>query len=111
MKTAARFSLERIAALDRAVRAGEYPNAKTIARLLEVSHRTVQRDVEFLRDRLGAPLEYDPVRNGYVYRDPAFRLPFLTLTEGELVALFLAERVLQQYRGTPYAADLARAFR
>jgi len=111
MKTAARFSLERIAALDRAVRAGEYPNAKTIARLLEVSHRTVQRDVEFLRDRLGAPLEFDPVRNGYAYRDPAFRLPFLTLTEGELVALFLAERVLQQYRGTPYAADLARAFR
>ena len=111
MKTAARFSLERIAALDRAVRAGEYPNAGTIARLMEVSPRTVQRDVEFLRDRLGAPLEFDAARNGYAYRDPTFRLPFLTLTEGELVALFLAERVLQQYRGTPYAADLARAFR
>ena len=111
MKTAARFSLERIVALDRAVRAGEYPNAAALARRLEVSHRTVQRDVEFFRDRLGAPLEFDPRRNGYFYRDPSYRLPFLTLTEGELVALFLAERVLQQYRGTPYAADLARAFR
>jgi predicted DNA-binding transcriptional regulator YafY/tRNA A-37 threonylcarbamoyl transferase component Bud32 len=32
------------------------------------------------------------------------------MTEGELVALLLAERVLQQYQGTPYAPDLARAF-
>ena len=34
MKTAARFSLERIVALDRAVRAGEYPNAAALARRL-----------------------------------------------------------------------------
>jgi predicted DNA-binding transcriptional regulator YafY len=110
MKVAVRFSLQRIAALDRAIRAGEYPNARTIARELEVGHRTVQRDVEFLRERLGAPLVFDPRRNGYYYAEPDYRLPLMTLTEGELLALFLAERVLQQYRGTPYAADLSRAF-
>jgi proteasome accessory factor B len=32
------------------------------------------------------------------------------LTEGELFALFLAERALEQYRGTPHAHDLATAF-
>ncbi len=111
MHTASRPFLERIAALDRAVRAGEFPNAVTLAESLEVSHRTVQRDVTFLRDRLGAPLEYDEVRHGYRYTDPAYRLPLWPMTEGELVALFLAERVLNQYRGTPYAADLARVFR
>jgi predicted DNA-binding transcriptional regulator YafY len=111
MKTAVRFSLERIVVLDRAIRAGEYPNARTIADRLEVSHRTVQRDLVFLRDRLGAPLVFDPQRNGYFYHEPSYRLSFLTLTEGELVALFLAERVLQQYRGTPFGPDLARAFR
>jgi proteasome accessory factor B len=111
MKTAVRFSLERLVVLDRAIRAGEYPNARTIADLLEVSPRTVQRDLVFLRDRLVAPLVFDPRRNGYYYRDPTYRLSFLTLTEGELVALFLAERVLRQYRGTPYGPDLARAFR
>jgi predicted DNA-binding transcriptional regulator YafY len=100
-----------MAALDRAIRAGKYPNARTIADELEVGHRTVQRDIEFLRDRLGAPRAVDPRRNGYHYTEPDYQLPLLTLTEGELVALFLAERVLQQYRGTPYAADLARAFR
>ena len=111
MKVAVRFSLQRIAALDRAVRAGEYPNARTIARELEVGHRTVQRDVEFMRERFGAPLAFDRRRNGYYYSEPDYHLPLLKLTEGELTALFLAERVLQQYRGTPYAADLARAFR
>jgi predicted DNA-binding transcriptional regulator YafY len=110
MKITVRFSLQRIAALDRAIRAGEYPNARTIARELEVGHRTVQRDVEFLRERMGAPLVFDQRRNGYYYAKPDYRLPLMTLTEGELVALFLAERVLQQYRGTPYAADLSRAF-
>jgi predicted DNA-binding transcriptional regulator YafY len=110
MRTATRFPLERLSALDRAIRAGEYPNASTLARALEVCPRTVQRDIEFLRDRMGAPLVFDPRRNGYAYRDPDYRLPLLTLTEGKLIALFLAERVLQQYRGTPYGPNLARAF-
>ena len=33
------------------------------------------------------------------------------MTEGELVSVLLAERALQSYKGTPYAADLARVFR
>jgi predicted DNA-binding transcriptional regulator YafY len=110
MFTGTRFSLERLAALDRAIRAGEYPNACSLAARLEVAPRTVQRDVEFLRDRLGAPLAYDEVRHGYYYTEPNFRMPSVVLTEGELVALFLAERVLRQYQNTPYAPDLARAF-
>jgi predicted DNA-binding transcriptional regulator YafY len=32
------------------------------------------------------------------------------LSEGELIALFLAERVMQHYKNTPYAKDLATAF-
>ncbi len=109
MRKATRFPLERIAVLDRSVRAGEYPNARTIGDRLEVCRRTVLRDVEFLRDRLGAPILFDPKRNGYHYTDPSFRLPAVSMTEGELLALVLAERAFQQYRGTPYGPDLARA--
>jgi predicted DNA-binding transcriptional regulator YafY len=35
----------------------------------------------------------------------------LRLTEGELLAVFLAERLLQQYRGTAFVKDIAAAFR
>ena len=38
-------------------------------------------------------------------------LPLVTLSQGELVALYFAEKVLAQYRGTPFEADLASAFR
>ena len=110
MKTAVRFSLERIAAFDGAIRAGEYPNAKTIARRLEVSHRTAQRDVEFLRDRLRAPLAFDPRRNGFYYTDPAYRLSFLELSDEEVMALLLAQGASRQL-GSPFAAEMARAVR
>jgi predicted DNA-binding transcriptional regulator YafY len=100
MHRATRPSLERFAALDRALRAGRFPNATTLAGELEVSPRTVQRDIEFLRDRWGAPIAFDPARNGYSYADPTYRLAAVTLTEGELVGLFLAERVLR-HASTP----------
>jgi hypothetical protein len=38
----------RIAFVDRAIRVGGWPNANTLARELEVSPRTVQRDIGFL---------------------------------------------------------------
>ncbi|HWE35747.1 MAG TPA: transcriptional regulator [Isosphaeraceae bacterium] len=110
MHRATRPPTERFAALDRALRAGRYPNARSLADEIEVSPRTVQRDVEFLRDRMGAPIAFDPRRNGYYYADPTYLLGAATLSQAELLALLLAERALRQYRGTPYAADLARAF-
>lgn len=110
MRVASRPPLARMMAIDRAIREGGLPNATTLARELEVDPRTVRRDLTYLRDRLHAPVRFDPVRNGYVYTEPSYRLPFLQLTEGELVAVLLAERLLRQYRGTPFEGDLRRAF-
>jgi predicted DNA-binding transcriptional regulator YafY len=110
MGSPARCPLARIAFIDRAIRAGGWPNAATLARELEVSPRTVQRDIVFLRDRLQAPIEFDAHRHGYHLSQPGFRLPFFQLSEGELVALFLAERLLQQYRGTYFEIQLEHAF-
>jgi predicted DNA-binding transcriptional regulator YafY len=109
MKLVTRFPYLRLGLIDRALRAGEYPNAATIARQAEVCRRTAQRDFETLRDRFGAPLAFDHARNGYYYTEPGFRLPAVGLTEGELVAICLGASALGQYRGTPYAATLRRA--
>ena len=110
MRLSSRPPLRRIMGIDQAVRSGGWPNATTLAAEFEVDPKTVRRDIAYLRDQLNAPLEYDPARFGYFYREPSFRLPFFQLTEGELVAVLLAERVLRQYRGTPFEADLRRAF-
>ena len=52
--------------------AGMYPNCITLAEKLECSTRTIKRDVDFLRDRLNVPMEYDRRRWGYFYNNDAW---------------------------------------
>ncbi len=87
--------LERYRWFDGQIRRGRYPNAGDLARHFELCRKTAQRDIEFLRDRLNAPLEYDPARCGYRYSDDAFTLPPLYATERQLLALLMARRLLQ----------------
>lgn len=51
-----RHSLFRLHKIDQLIRQKRYPNVPALSRCLEVSTRTIERDLEFLRDRLGAPL-------------------------------------------------------
>jgi predicted DNA-binding transcriptional regulator YafY len=44
-----------------------YPNCRKIAEEFEVSAKTVQRDVNFMRDQMGLPVEYDKKRFGFHY--------------------------------------------
>ncbi len=100
----------RLAVIDREIRCGRFPNAPGLARMLEVSTRTIQRDLEFLRDSLHAPLEWSVPRNGYHYTEPSFILPFHQWTEGELVTLLVADKALSEYRGTPFEGTLRSIF-
>jgi len=110
MKIATRPQLHRLAILDRCIRSGDYPNARKVAERLGVAPRTIHRDIGFLRDAWSAPIVWSDEHQGFFYSEPDYQLPLQTLTEGELVALFLAERLLQQYRGTPYATAIETAF-
>jgi NADH/NAD ratio-sensing transcriptional regulator Rex len=40
-------------------------NCQSLGDLLEVSAKTIQRDLEFLRDFMAVPIEYDPVVRGF----------------------------------------------
>src|SRR5207244_290828 len=91
--------------------AGDYPNATTLANELEVSTKSIHRDLEFMRDRLNLPLEYDFAHNGYRYTEEVNGFPTLQITEGELLALLIAEKALQQYRGTTFEKPLVSAFK
>jgi proteasome accessory factor B len=97
----------RIMRIHQAIREKRYPNVPGLAKLLEVSRRTVQRDVEFLRDQLSAPLAFNPLEGGYEYTEEGFSLPEVQMTEGEVLALMVADRALSAYRGTEYE-DLLR---
>jgi predicted DNA-binding transcriptional regulator YafY len=97
--------------IHQAIQAGRLPNATTLSREFEVSTKTINRDLEFMRDRLELPLEYDGSRFGYHYTQPVSSFPTLQITEGELFALLVAEKALQQYRGTHFERPLLSAFK
>lgn len=105
-----RHSFYRIHRIDHLIRQSAYPNVPKLSRWLEVSTRTIERDIEFLRDSLGAPLKYDAKRRGYYYTQSDFSLPCVKLTAGELVTLYLGQKLLSQYRGTTFEASIINAF-
>ena len=93
------------------LKAGDFPNCRKIAEALEVSSKTIQRDIDFMRDRLGLPIEYDAQRVGYFYTEEVAGFPSIEVSEGEVAALFVAQKALAQYRGTPFERPLRSAFR
>jgi predicted DNA-binding transcriptional regulator YafY len=103
--------LERMLRIHQALQKGDYPNATQLAREMEVSTKSVHRDLEFMRDRMELPLEYSGVHRGYYYTETVNAFPTLQITEGELFALLVAEKALQQYRGTNFEKPLISAFR
>jgi predicted DNA-binding transcriptional regulator YafY len=110
MRVATRSLLARLGTITAEIRSGRYPNARKLARQLEVNPRTILRDIDYLRDHCGAPIEYDAIRHGYYFKQANFTLPTLTMSEGELVAFVLGGLALKQFAGAPFATDLERAF-
>ena len=102
--------LERMLHLHGLLAGGRFPNCARLGKTLEVSPKTIQRDLEFMRDRLGLPIEYDRANHGYVYTEEVGHFPVLNVTEGELVALLVAQKALEQYRGTGFEIPLRTAF-
>lgn len=92
-----------------ALRRRQYPNASTLAAELECSPRTVQRDVAFLRDRLGAPIEFDPHRNGFHLSREGFELPSATITAADLAAILIADRAIAALGPLPLAKTVRAA--
>ncbi len=70
------------------------PNAARLAEKMEISLRTVKRYLDHLRE-CGAPLGNNRKRGGYFFTDPFWQLPAMRLSEGDLLAFFIAEQSLK----------------
>jgi len=103
--------LERMLRIHQAIQSGSLPNASKLAAELEVSTKSIHRDIEFMRDRLNLPIEYDGSRHGFHYTQEVNAFPTMQITEGELFALVVAEKALQQYRGTTFEKPLLSAIK
>ena len=103
--------LERMMQIHAELRRRARVNCTKLVKALEVSRKTIVRDIAFMRDRLELPIEFDSRVQAYRYTQPVNSFPTVNVTEGELLALLVAQRALEQYRGTPFHRQLAVAFK
>ena len=88
-----------------------HPNATQLAASLEVTTKTIYRDITFMRDRMELPVVFESAYNGYCYDGEVGPFPTVQISEGELFAMLVAEKAMQQYRGTNFEKPLMSAFR
>jgi predicted DNA-binding transcriptional regulator YafY len=86
----------RLSKLCAEIQRGRYPTKADLARIVERTPRTVQKDIQALKDDWQAPLEFDTKKNGFYFTDPDWRLPSIKISEGELLSFFIAERMLRR---------------
>ena len=82
------------------LRPGKLTTAKALAEAMEVSERTIYRDIAHLQGS-GVPIDGE-AGLGYMMRD-GYNLPPLMFTEEEIVALSVGARMLKTWGGTSMA--------
>ena len=59
-----------------------YPNAMRLSERFGISHRQAQRDVDYLRKTLGAPIAYSATHKGFYYTTD-FSLPVILTSDND----------------------------
>lgn len=87
-----KVTIERITKIVRFIRKRGSASMSFLKQELETSEATLKRDFEFLRDRLGCPLEWDRTKRGWIIRDDLaeggrFELPGVWFDSSEVISL------------------------
>jgi predicted DNA-binding transcriptional regulator YafY len=104
--------IERFYKIDQMLHARGVVTLDTFLSELEVSRATFKRDMEYLRDRLHAPIVWDRSARGYRLDGghaigPVYELPGLWFSASELYALLTAHKLLADIESGVLALHLA----
>jgi predicted DNA-binding transcriptional regulator YafY len=88
--------MERIYKLDRLFRRKKPASKREILDMFEISPAQFKRDLEYMRNRLSAPVAFDREAGGYRYTAEGFNLPGLWFTEREVYSLLMMHSLLDQ---------------
>lgn len=95
--------IERMAMIYAVLLRGERCNTDDFAARLEISKKSAQRDIEFMRDRLQLPIVYSAKRRCFEVRSTK-RLPWWLLRPGDKA---LRQARLHKDSNAIYSADVA----
>jgi predicted DNA-binding transcriptional regulator YafY len=92
--------LERFYKIDQLLNAQKAVPFSVLMKELGVSRASVKRDLEYMRERFNAPIEYDREANGYRFgaprSGPRYELPGLWFNAGEAYALLSMHTLLAE---------------
>ena len=100
----------RLLQLEKAIQSIPYPSVDRLVQELEVSRRTILRDIDELKLYYNAPIEYDRLRKGYYYTDETFFVKNVLVSEGELVAMAGILPLLERYDNTPLKDTISKVY-
>lgn len=100
----------RLLKLEKAIQSIPYPSVERLMKELEVSRRTILRDIDELKIYYNAPIEYDRLRKGYYYTDETFFVQNILVSEGELVAMAGILPLLERYDNTPFKETINKVY-
>jgi predicted DNA-binding transcriptional regulator YafY len=103
---------ERFHRIDQLLNDQKTVSMKVFLEEMEVSRATIKRDLEYMRSRIDAPIEWDSKRRSYYYAEPQpgqprFSLPGLWLSADEIQAFLLMEDLLAQLQPSLLRQHLA----
>ena len=100
------------------LRQNVYPNHKTVENALRsldvagvynVSQKTIQRDVQYLRDMYAAPIAFDNGKRGYYLTDPEWKFEVPNLEADEMRAVTLGTRLAETIMPEPISSEIQSA--
>jgi predicted DNA-binding transcriptional regulator YafY len=113
-----KYNIRRLKRLLAMLKENRYPNyprflaemkRQDLAGAYDLSARTLQRDVAFLKHEYGAPIEYDRERRGYYLADPDWSADIPLLDDPEMRAAVLGARLAENLMPAPVKQEIRSA--
>ena len=100
----------RLFKIEQAIQNLGYPSVERLMKELEVSRRTILRDIDELKIYYNAPIEYDRFRKGYYYSDNTYFVKNMMLTESEVFAVTGILPLMERYNNTPLKKTIEKVY-
>ena len=100
----------RINQIDKMIRSGQATSTDKLAGELEVTKRTVERDIATMKYELGADIVYNRTLKRYEYGEQALAVPAQWLSQKEIALMLISEKSMQMFTGTDFHKSIHPAF-
>lgn len=106
--------LERLIIIHNLIKSGVYPNVPQIMKYYlqqtgydKIGEATINRDIDTLRVRFNAPIEYDREKNGYYYLDDNFEFALNKISQEDVFYLSSVKNMLANIKNNPIYNEIS----